>query len=124
MSAHFDLPQNIPHAATIAHRLVQFLGDADGATPETRAVAAELASKLMIYRYAEDNPPADESAEVVSEVLPLARKLVDRIQMDEVRQDRIGKAIRNLFECLEQGEEGALLSVRAGENPDSLQRPT
>lgn len=102
---------------------MQFLGDASGATEETRAVAAELASRLMIYRYADDNPTADEAEEVVSEVLPLARKLVDRIQMDEIRQDRIGKAIRNLFECLERGQEGAELSVRAGENPDSLQRP-
>jgi hypothetical protein len=28
-----------------------------------------------------------------------------------------------LFECLAHGEEGAIVSLRVGENPRSLQRP-
>lgn len=123
MSAHFDIPLNLPHAATVAGRLVHFLNDAQGASKETVEAAADIASRLMMYRYADDNPGDEEAREVVDEVLPMARDLVKRIQMDEVRQDRIGKAIRNLFECLEQGEEGAQLSLKAGENPDSIQRP-
>jgi hypothetical protein len=123
VSGHFDIPLNLPHAATIAGRLVHFLNDADGVSAETVQVAVEIAGKLLLYRYAEDNPPKEEADGVVAEVLPLARDLVKRIQMDEVRQDRIGKAIRNLFECLERGEEGAELSLKAGESADSLQRP-
>jgi hypothetical protein len=37
--------------------------------------------------------------------------------------DRLGQCVRNFFECLELGREGAAISLRAGENPRSMQRP-
>jgi hypothetical protein len=45
-------------------------------------------------------------------------------ERDGIADDRLGQAVRNLFECLELGEEGAEISLRAGENPDSALRPT
>ena len=54
----------------------------------------------------------------------LVYQLVDEIERHALGEDRLGECIRNLFECLELGAEGAVLSLRAGENPDSLQRPT
>ena len=40
-----------------------------------------------------------------------------------VTSDRLGQLVRNYFECLELGAEGAEISLRAGEDPRSLQRP-
>ena len=45
------------------------------------------------------------------------------IERLKLGSDRLGQHVRNLFECLELGEEGAQISLRAGENPNSVQRP-
>ena len=49
---------------------------------------------------------------------------MDEIEKAGAGADRLGQQVRNLFECLELGEEGAAISLRAGENPRSLLRPT
>jgi hypothetical protein len=38
------------------------------------------------------------------------------------RSDRLGQHVRNLFECLGLAEEGAQLSLKCGERPDSPMR--
>jgi hypothetical protein len=48
---------------------------------------------------------------------------VDAIEEDGLQSDRLGQWVRNLFECLEKAEEGLEISLRAGEDPNSLQRP-
>jgi hypothetical protein len=53
----------------------------------------------------------------------LGRQLVDAMEAARLGGDRLGQLVRNLFECLELGKEGAEISLRAGENPGSLQRP-
>ena len=53
----------------------------------------------------------------------LGRKLVDQIEREKAGHDRLGQCVRNLFECLELGQEGAVISLRAGEDPKSFQRP-
>jgi hypothetical protein len=53
----------------------------------------------------------------------MARELVALLEPTRLKGDRLGQLIRNLFECLELGKEGAEISLRAGENPNSLQRP-
>ena len=53
----------------------------------------------------------------------MGRLIVDDIERLGVGDDRIGQAVRNFFECLELGEEGARISLRAGENPKSALRP-
>ena len=47
----------------------------------------------------------------------------DDIEKNKLGGDRLGQAVRNLFECLALGEEGAAISLRAGENPRSTLRP-
>jgi hypothetical protein len=49
--------------------------------------------------------------------------VVDDIEKSGVGYDRLGQAVRNLFECLSMGEEGSRISLRAGENPGSTMRP-
>jgi hypothetical protein len=48
---------------------------------------------------------------------------VDAIEALGVGEDRLGQNVRNLFECLGLGQEGAEISLRAGEDPRSLMRP-
>ncbi len=49
--------------------------------------------------------------------------LVDELEARGWKDDRLGQTVRNLFECLERGAEGAALSLRAGEDPRSPLRP-
>lgn len=120
---YFDLPLNLPHAATVADRILKLLGQSDTVRRRTRETAASIASRLMFYRNDDDNPPEPEAGIAREECLALARELVDHIERDGLKRDRLGQCVRNLFECLGEGREGALLSLRAGEDPGSAQRP-
>jgi hypothetical protein len=48
----------------------------------------------------------------------LAGAVIER----KLRDERLGQAVRNLFECLGLPEEGADLGLQCGESPDSLLR--
>ncbi len=115
--AHFRLRLNLPHAATLAARIRYHL----------RGAAADLSGRLVAlldpWREAESNPPPEEAGRVVREAAALAREIVDVVEQAKLGHDRLGQAVRNLFEVLELGEEGAAISLRAGENPDSVLRP-
>ena len=65
----------------------------------------------------------EEALSAANRIAERARTLVSRIVDGETRGDRLGQHVRNLFECLALAEEGALLSLRCGERPDSLLRP-
>jgi hypothetical protein len=123
--AHFDIPLDIPHAARLADRILNLLErhvEENALDAEAVLAAAEgLSNFLFRFTTDDDNPPG---AEVIrNEAAALARVLVDEAERANIRGDRLGQYIRNLFECLELGQEGAAISLRAGENPDSLQRP-
>lgn len=123
--AFFDIPLDIPHAGRLADRIVELLdrmADQQGADTREPVAAAEKLSKLL-FRYTEsdDNPP--DALRLRDEAAALGRALVDAIERSGLRNDRLGQYVRNFFECLELGEEGAAISLRAGENPGSLQRP-
>jgi hypothetical protein len=115
--AFFRLPLNLPHAATLAVRIRYHL----------RGVASDLSERLVVllepYRDLDQNPPAEEARRAAEEAAALGRQLVDVIEQSRAGHDRLGQAIRNLFEVLERGAEGAEISLRAGENPASLLRP-
>lgn len=127
MAAFFDLPLNLPHAGTIAGRLGRLI--------ESRAISTNLAffqlaetterlEKLLLpYRISGEDPPDAEAEPIRQEAARLGRELVEQIARLQIGEDRLGQCIRNLFECLAMGEEGAELSLRAGEDPHSLQRP-
>jgi hypothetical protein len=125
--AHFDIPLDLPHAGRLADRILSLLErqlDETGVTAPALLDAADRLSNIL-FRYSadDDNPGAEEAARVREEAAAAGRELVDAAEAAGVRGDRFGQYVRNLFECLEMGEEGAAIALRAGENPDSLQRP-
>lgn len=128
MIPYFDIPLNLPHAGTIAARLCQVIENR-GIGKDLRFLrlaeeAEELEALLRPYRLTGEDPlDATEAEQVRQEAATKGRALVDSVARLGLGDDRIGQCVRNLFECLEMGEEGALLSLRAGEDPHSLQRP-
>jgi hypothetical protein len=110
---------DLPHAGTITLRIAHRF-ERQGI--EEPAVAA-LVELLLPYRSVGENPPKDETQQVQAQAATWGRSLVAVIEKLEIGEDRLGQCIRNLFECLDLAEEGAILSLRAGENPYSLQRP-
>jgi hypothetical protein len=127
VGAHYNVSLDLPHAGTIASRIVRFLDTRSGAEGEDDAellrLAEEIHDALVACSMSGENPPASEAIELRDRVAALARALVDRIEAVGVAHDRLGQHVRNLFECLELGEEGAEISLRAGEDPNSIQRP-
>ena len=127
MVAHFDIPMDLPHAGTIAWRLERLLSP-DEAPPEPASrpalrLVTALRELLEPYRLSGENPTPREAGELAEKVAAIGRELVDEIDRSGLGFDRLGQCVRNLFECLELGEEGAVISLRAGENPLSAQRP-
>lgn len=120
---HFDLPLNLPHAGRVARRLVTFL-HRDGHGETAAAITAvELVELLDPSFDSEENPPPAVAARIREQAAQLGRRFVAEVELDALGHDRLGQAVRNLFECLELGREGAAISLRAGEDPNSLQRP-
>jgi hypothetical protein len=119
----FHVPLNLPHAGRVARRILTLL-HRDGRTG-TRAgeLAAEIVELLDACFEADENPPPTEATRLRERAAALGRQLVDAIELDALGHDRLGQCVRNFFECLELGREGAALSLRAGESPDSMQRP-
>jgi len=122
-SPFFDVPLNLPHAGRIARRLLAILqGDGQDRTSAGQT-ATKLAGLLDPYFESEENPAGPMAARVRLEAAALGRQFVDHVELDGLGHDRLGQCVRNLFECLELGREGAAISLRAGEKPDSMQRP-
>ena len=95
----------------------------DQGDAELLRLAEEIRETLFACEMSGENPPNAEALELRDRVAALARELVDRIEATGAARDRLGQHVRNLFECLELGEEGAAISLRAGEDPSSIQRP-
>jgi len=127
MGPSFKIPLDLPHAGTIAFRIARRLAvHGPDFPPESAALLGavnDLVAMLQPHRACGENPPGAEGQRVVQDALRLGRLIVDEIERLKWGEDRLGQCIRNLFECLEHGEEGAAISLRAGENPHSLQRP-
>jgi hypothetical protein len=123
MSRAFNLPLNLPHASTIAHRILYHLRGRN-APMAAQERAADLIVLLEPWRDQEDNGPAEAAEKARQSAAALGRMIVDVVETSPgVGYDRLGQAVRNLFECLSMGEEGAHISLRAGENPNSTLRP-
>lgn len=125
--AHFRIPLNLPHAGTIAARIEHYLlrlGCAGG-NGHTALLAKVERLRVLLgpYQASGENPAEAEARRVASEVASMGRSIVDDIERIGLKDDRLGQCVRNLFECIERGEEGADLSLRAGENPRSPLRP-
>ena len=125
--AHFDIPLDLPHASRLAERIVNLIErhiEELGVDAPTVVESAERVSSILFRFGDEDVTPTDnESLAARDEAAVAARELVTQLESSPLKSDRLGQYIRNLFECLELGAEGAEISLRAGENPNSLQRP-
>jgi hypothetical protein len=127
MHAFFHIPLDLPHAGTIALRIARQLSTRGPEFPEESQILVDAVADLVVvlqpYRVSGENPVEEEARRVTQEALRLGRLIVDEVERLHWGEDRLGQHVRNLFECLEHGEEGARISLRAGESPDSLQRP-
>lgn len=125
--AHFDVALNLPHAATVARRIARRLearGAASGTlTGDASALSEDLVELLVPFEGDDTEPAPEEAARVVERAAEIGRSLVEEVERLGLGEDRLGQAVRNLFECLGLGEEGAEISLRAGEDPRSLLRP-
>jgi hypothetical protein len=125
--AHFDIALNLPHAATVARRLARRLEARNAASgakaSEALALTEDLIETLAPFEGRETEPSPEEAAPVVERAAEIGRSLVEEVERLGLGEDRLGQCVRNLFECLGRGKEGAEISLRAGENPRSLLRP-
>jgi hypothetical protein len=117
---------NLPHARTVAQRIGRTL-EALGAFGEAGnggAVGLHAAFEALegaLRGYDEDPPPA-EALKGADDAAAKSRALVAAILETCCRSDRLGQHVRNLFECLGLAEEGAEVSLKCGERPDSPMR--
>jgi len=91
--------------------------------PEAIDAAERLWHLLFRFSGEDDNPPENEALPLRDEAAAIGRELVDAVVAAKLTSDRLGQLVRNLFECLELGKEGSEISLLAGENLNSLQRP-
>jgi hypothetical protein len=118
---YFQVVLNLPHAGRVARRILRLVPDT---RTEAGRLAMELEELLAPCLDADENPAQAEAMMLKLRAAELGRHLVDAIEREKLGNDRMGQAVRNLFECLELGREGAAISLRAGEGPNSFQRPS
>ena len=128
MPAYFNIPLDLPHAGTVSVRIAQVL-ERNGAfkrddTERLKSLVVMLVQMLGPYKEEGENPRREKALIVRDSCAKIARQIVDELVLLNISDDRLGQCVRNLFECFELGEEGAEISLRAGENPISPQRPT
>ena len=114
---------NLPHARTVLQRIGRTLEalSAFGETGNCHS-APLVAAFETVERELRDfdaDPPQEDALRAADLVAERARSLVEAILATPARSDRLGQHVRNLFECLGLAEEGAELSLRCGERPDS-----
>jgi hypothetical protein len=124
---YFKVALNLPHAGRVARRIVKLLQATGAAAGADAAEARRAVSALMLLldpcTELDENPPGDLGAQIRDRAAALGRRIVDNIERGGIGHDRLGQCVRNLFECLQLGREGAEISLRAGEDPRSIQRP-
>jgi hypothetical protein len=114
---------NLPHARTIVQRVARTLDALGGFGHEGNGQAGALSDALAdldgSLRPYDDDPPANDALAAADAAAAKGRSLVEAVMATPCRSDRLGQHVRNLFECLGLGEEGARLGVCCGERPDS-----
>jgi len=122
----FHVALNLPHAGRVARRILPLLpvgGPPEGDAAASRKVAGAMIGLLDPCLEMDENPPEELAAQLRDRAAALGRRLVGHIEHGGFGHDRLGQCVRNYFECLELGREGVEISLRAGEDPRSIQRP-
>jgi len=124
---YFKVALNLPHAGRVARRIARLLPAWEASSGADAEAAHQAVGGLVVLLDScmdlDENPPGSAGARLRDRAAILGRRLVDNIERGGFGHDRLGQCVRNLFECLELGREGADISLRAGENPRSAQRP-
>jgi len=114
---------NLPHARTVLERigrsleaLAAFGESGNGGASRLRASYAVLEAQLRPH---DEDPALAQAIAAADTAAILGRELVVAIIETGCHGDRLGQCVRNLFECLGLPEEGARLSLKCGERPDS-----
>jgi len=114
---------NLPHARTIVGRIARslealgaFAEQGNGGAAALHAALERLEAEVGDF---DEDPPFERALASADAAAALGRALVEAILETPCRGDRLGQSVRNLFECLGLPEEGAALSLRCGERPDS-----
>src|SRR5436190_20203941 len=94
---HFNLPLNLPHAATIAHRILHHMRGR-GAPPEALERVGGLVVLLEPWRDEEDNGPVEAAEKWRQSAAALGRGVVDDIEKCGVGYDGVGRAVGNVLE--------------------------
>ncbi len=125
MPDFFDLPVNLAHAARVTERIRHrlHLDQSDESHVQLDAILERLDTLLTPAAIDEASTEHQDRELLRCAAADLARALVFGIEELGLSSPGIGQSVRNLFECLALGREGAVLSLRAGERPDSPQRP-
>jgi hypothetical protein len=105
--------------AGLARALGAFGEASNGGAQGVREALERLEQEVEPF---EEDPAQDAALQAADAVAERARALVSAIEETPTRGDRLGQHVRNLFECLGLAEEGATLSLRCGERPDSPMR--
>lgn len=114
---------NLPHAHTIVSRIVRWMEAQQAPPADETALPLLLAELDRVLRPHPQDPPEAEAIQVADAAAIVARRLVGEVGRAGYHSDRLGQCVRNLFECLGLPSEGAELSLRCGERPDSPMRP-
>jgi len=114
---------NLPHAHTVLGRIVRSLSIQQSPHYDETPLPDLLAELDRLLRSYWEDPPPEEALAAADATAEVARRMVEEIETVGYRGDRLGQCVRNLFECLGLAEEGAELSLRCGERPDSPLRP-
>ena len=114
---------NLPHARTLIQRIGRSL-EALGAFGESGnggAITLHESFEALERdsRPYDEDPPFEQALLAADALAARARTLVTAVLSTPARGDRLGQSVRNLFECLGLPEEGAALSLKCGERPDS-----
>src|SRR2546425_12636712 len=111
MAAHFDLPLDLPHAATISARIVRRLEQ----DPDRAALATAHRLVWLLLRYHEtgENPAVDEAALVVGRAARPGPAVVDAGERAGVGPRRLRPALRHPLGGRSMGAGGAAVLPRA-----------
>jgi hypothetical protein len=123
---YFKVALNLPHAGRVARRILLHLPELNPPTPALIAaqrLTVDIIEMLDPCMELDENPTGPAATRLCDRAAVAGRLLVTQIELGSLGGDRLGQCVRNFFECLELGREGADISLRAGENPSSMQRP-
>src|SRR5262245_2127303 len=97
--AFYNVPVNLPHAATVANRIEARLAAIqvfDNPESEQLSVLIDHLQETIGKYEGADDPPDKESEEVVEKAAAIARNIVNEIEQLNAGEDRLGQLIRNL----------------------------